>query len=200
MSAGDGSEALLFIGPGHYAQSRKRAMDELSIASAPTPLPRSFPTNLKTPASPALQKDPSGRRWQTPGICLALALLIAAIYAPVRHFEFLNYDDDVYVTVNPTVQAGLTSEGFRWAMTANQIGHWHPLTWLSHMLDCEYFGMNAGGPHVINVLLHAATAILLFLVLRKMTGAIWPSALAAALFAIHPQRVESVAWISERKD
>jgi tetratricopeptide (TPR) repeat protein len=155
---------------------------------------------LKTPASPALQKDPSGRRWQTPGICLALALLIAAIYAPVRHFEFLNYDDDVYVTVNPTVQAGLTSEGFRWAMTANQIGHWHPLTWLSHMLDCEYFGMNAGGPHVINVLLHAATAILLFLVLRKMTGAIWPSALAAALFAIHPQRVESVAWISERKD
>ena len=100
----------------------------------------------------------------------------------------------------PVVQKGLTWEGFRWALTYGGIGHWHPLTWLSHMLDCQFYGLNAGGHHLTNVLLHTATVILLFLLLRQMTGCLWRSAFVAAVFAVHPLRAESVAWMAERKD
>jgi tetratricopeptide (TPR) repeat protein len=113
---------------------------------------------------------------------------------------FVNYDDDHYVYQNPCVERGLTAAGIVWAFTTTQCYNWHPLTWLSHMLDCQAYGLHAGGHHLTNVLLHAATAILLFLVLWRMTGDLWPSAFAAALFAIHPLRVESVAWVAERKD
>ena len=95
---------------------------------------------------------------------------------------------------------GLTGEGIAWAITAYHASNWHPLTWLSHMLDCQLYGLKPGGHHLTNVLLHAAAAMLLFLVLRRMTGALWPSAWVAAVFAIHPLRVESVAWVAERKD
>ncbi len=132
------------------------------------------------------------------GVCLAV--LIAAVYWPVGHAGFINYDDNKYVTENPHVQGGFTVPAVVWAFTANYAAYWLPLTWLSFALDYEWFGMNAGGYHAVNVLLHAADAVLLFLVLRRMTGATWRSACVAALFGVHPLHVESVAWIAERKD
>ena len=131
---------------------------------------------------------------------MCLAVVIAAVYWPVWHAGFLNYDDDQYVTANPHVRGGVTVAGVVWAFTAYHSWNWHPLTWLSHALDCECFGMNAGGHHAVNVLLHVANAVLLFLVLRRMTGATWRSAWVAALFGVHPLHVESVAWVAERKD
>jgi tetratricopeptide (TPR) repeat protein len=125
---------------------------------------------------------------------------IWVVFGQTLGYGFVNCDDDLYVYENPVVQKGLTWEGFRWALTYGQIGHWHPLTWLSHMLDCQLYGLQAGGHHLTNLLLHTATAILLFLVLRQMTGFLWRSAFVAAVFAIHPLRVESVAWVAERKD
>jgi tetratricopeptide (TPR) repeat protein len=132
-------------------------------------------------------------------IGLLLALITLLVYLPVYHYNFVNYDDGDYVTGNRVVQNGLTWAGVKWAFTTWHAGNWHPLTWLSHMLDCELFGLNAGAQHYINVLFHTANAVLLLLLFR-LTGALWPSAFVAALFAWHPLHVESVAWISERKD
>jgi tetratricopeptide (TPR) repeat protein len=139
-------------------------------------------------------------RWTVLGVCIFLAVAIWLVFGQTLRHDFVNYDDNEYVYKNPVVQKGLTWEGFRWALTYGNIGHWHPLTWLSHMLDCQLYGMQAGGHHLTNILLHTATAILLFLVLGRMTGALWRSAFVAAVFAIHPLRVESVAWVAERKD
>ena len=133
-------------------------------------------------------------------IGLLLCLLTLAVYRPVLDSGFVNYDDNVYVTSNLHVQQGLTREGFLWAWQASVSANWHPLTLLSHMLDVELYGLNPRGHHLTNLLLHLANVCLLFAVLRRMTGAVWRSALVAALFAIHPTHVESVAWISERKD
>jgi len=126
--------------------------------------------------------------------------LVLAIYAQTVDFAFVNYDDDVYVTENDRVQAGLTSEGLRWAFTTTHSANWHPLTWLSHMLDVELFGLDPGAHHRSAFLLHAANAVLLLLVLRAFGLALPPALATAALFAVHPLRVESVAWVSERKD
>ena len=112
----------------------------------------------------------------------------------------MDYDDDDYVTDNPVVQRGLTWTGIQWAFTTGRASNWHPVTWLSHMTDCELFGLNPGAHHLVNVLFHTANAALLFVLLLRLTGALWPSAFVAALFAWHPLHVESVAWISERKD
>jgi len=154
--------------------------------------------------SPALESAdcPVGLadRWLVFGICIFLAAIVWLVFGQTVHYAFVNYDDDVYVSDNPVVQKGLTWEGFRWALTYGEVGHWHPLTWLSHMLDCQLFGLNPGDHHLVNVLIHTATVILLFLVLRRMTGFLWRSAFVAAVFAIHPLRVESVAWVAERKD
>jgi tetratricopeptide (TPR) repeat protein len=139
-------------------------------------------------------------RWLVPGICIFLMAIVWVVFGQTLRYEFVSFDDDLYVYDNPIVQKGLTWEGFRWALTYGSIGHWHPLTWLSHMLDCQLYGLQAGGHHLTNILLHTATVVLLFLVLRRMTGFLWRSAFVAAVFAIHPLRVESVAWISERKD
>jgi hypothetical protein len=133
-------------------------------------------------------------------LSLALVLVTCALYWPVRHFEFVEYDDPAYVFENQTVCNGLTWYGLAWSVVEAHASNWHPLTWLSHMLDCQLFGLDAGAHHLTNVLLHAASSVILFLLLRTMTGACWRSALVAALFAWHPLRVESVAWISERKD
>ena len=149
---------------------------------------------------PADLMSTSRQRQQAILICVCLAVLIAAVYWPVRHAGFLNYDDDEYVTANPHVLGGLTVPAVVWAFTAYHAANWHPLTWLSHALDCEFFGMNAGGHHAVNVLLHVANTVLLFWVLRRMTGATWRSACVAALFGVHPLHVESVAWVAERKD
>ena len=139
-------------------------------------------------------------RWLSFAICLLLALAVWAVFGQTLHHEFVNWGDDVYVYENPTIARGLNWDGIVWALTCGETGHWHPVTWISHMLDCQLYGLHPGGHHLTNVLLHAATAILLFLVLRKMTSAMWRSAFVAALFAIHPLRVESVAWVAERRD
>ena len=133
-------------------------------------------------------------------VCIVLVLLVVAVFGQTARFGFVNYDDPDYVSGNPVVKKGLTLQGAVWALTYGRIGHWHPLTWLSHMADCQIYGLWAGGHHLTNVALHAAVAALLFLVLRDMTGKMWRSAFVAAVFAIHPLRVESVAWIAERKD
>ena len=122
------------------------------------------------------------------------------VFWQVHNFDFINYDDKEYVYENPHVLNGLTEDGVIWAFTTPNVGNWLPLTWLSFMLDCQLFGANPGWMHLMNLLLHLANTLLLFAILRKMTGALWPSAFVAAAFAIHPMHVESVAWIAERKD
>jgi len=133
-------------------------------------------------------------------ICLALALVTTALYWPISHHDFVNFDDDDYITNNSHVQAGLTWGGVIWAFQTGAAANWHPLTWLSHMLDCQLYGLYPGGHHSTNLLFHVANTLLLFLWLRQLTGALWRSAFVAALFAWHPLHVESVAWAAERKD
>src|SRR5262252_4864995 len=139
-------------------------------------------------------------RWRVAGICLALAAITFAVFGQTLQHQFVNFDDGEYVAKNPVVAQGLTFKGLVWAFAQPHSGNWHPLTWLSHMLDCELYGLDPGGHHLTNVLLHTGAAIALFLVLLRMTGSLWPSAFVAAVFAIHPLRAESVAWVSERKD
>jgi len=133
-------------------------------------------------------------------ICIGLVAVVWAVFGQTIHFKFLTYDDNKYVFDNAHVRAGISPANIVWAFTHLDIHLWSPVTALSHMLDCQVFQLAAGGHHLTNVLLHAATAVLLFLLFREMTGATWRSAFVAALFAIHPLRVESVAWIAERKD
>ncbi|MGP8200845.1 MAG: tetratricopeptide repeat protein [Limisphaerales bacterium] len=154
------------------------------------------------PSSPVVpvREGPWKQRWQMPSVCLVLAATTFAVFGQTIGFEFVNYDDGYYVYNNPMVARGLTLKGVAWAFTGVHVDNWHPLTWLSHMLDCQLYGLNPAGHHLTNVLLHTATVIVLFLVLRQMTGALWRSAFVAAVFAIHPLRVESVAWVAERKD
>jgi tetratricopeptide (TPR) repeat protein len=130
----------------------------------------------------------------------ALVAMTLAVFAPVRHFEFVSWDDPLYITTNPYVPGGLTWQGVRWAFTTGYEYYWHPLTWLSHMLDVEFYGLAPGGHHVTNLLLHLTSTLLLFAVLRRMTRSTGRSAFVAALFAVHPLHVESVAWVAERKD
>jgi protein O-mannosyl-transferase len=148
-------------------------------------------------ASSNLFQSPAKR---TPLLCLLLAAVVLMFYSPVTHNGFINYDDDGYITANPHVRSGLTWATVKWAFTTYDQGNWHPLTWLSHALDCELFGLNPAGPHDMNVMLHAANAVLLFLLLLSSTGFRWRSLMVAALFALHPINVESVAWAAERKN
>ncbi len=136
----------------------------------------------------------------TVAICLALVGLTWAVFGQTLHHDFIGYDDATYVTENQNVSGGLTRPAILWAFRHAHAGNWHPLTSISHMLDCQVYGLNASGHHLTNVLLHTLAVVLLFLVLLQMTGARWRSAFVAAVFAIHPLRVESVAWIAERKD
>src|SRR5437899_6323023 len=136
----------------------------------------------------------------TVGIYLLLTGLILAVFSQTIHYYFVNFDDDLYVYTAPAIQAGPTLKGIVAAFTGPHAGNWHPLTTVSHMLDCRLYGLNAGGHHATNVVLHTIAVLLLFRVLRQMTGAFWKSAILAALFAVHPLHVESVAWVSERKD
>ncbi|HEY4415199.1 MAG TPA: tetratricopeptide repeat protein [Verrucomicrobiae bacterium] len=133
-------------------------------------------------------------------IALLLALATLAIFLPVGQFGFVNYDDPDYVTENVMVKHGLTGAGILWAFTSFHAANWHPLTWLSHMMDCTLFGLNPAAHHFVNVLFHAANTALLFILLTRLTGKIWPAMFVAMLFAWHPLHVESVAWVSERKD
>lgn len=151
------------------------------------------------------QRPPDSYIFQLPQrrrliLCLLLVLATLALYNPVTRAPFLNYDDDVYVADNLQVRAGLSWNTVVWAFHSSEASNWHPITWLSHALDCQIFGLNPAGPHSINVLLHAANVVLLFLILESATGLAWRSLMVAALFALHPINVESVAWISERKN
>jgi len=136
-------------------------------------------------------------------VVLVAAALVAAVgflYAGVAGHELVTFDDPGYVGENPWVRGGWTWQGLRWAWTSFEMFNWHPLTWMSHQLDCELWGLDAGAHLLTNVALHAASAVLLLVFLHGATGRLWTSALVAALFALHPLRVESVAWVSERKD
>ena len=147
-----------------------------------------------------VRPKPAGRWWPDLWICLLLLAATLAVYSQVRNYDFVNYDDPEYVGENPHVRAGLTADSLAWALTSFDAANWFPLTWITHMADCQFFGMESGWHHLTNVWLHALNALLLFAVLKRMTGARWPSALVAFLFALHPLHVESVAWVAERKD
>ena len=157
--------------------------------------PRRLRSALKATASAVLTKS-----WTTAVICLGLVAITWIVFGQTLGFDFINYDDSSYVYQNPSISNGLTWEGLKRALTHPLVGNWHPLTSISLMLDAQVFGLNPGGYHFVNVLLHTIGVLLLFFALRQMTGATWRSAFVAALFAIHPLRAESVVWISERKD
>ena len=142
----------------------------------------------------------SRTRKESLSICLFLALSTLVLYWPVTRHEFVNYDDTDYVTQNTYVQAGLTGKSLAWAWGSEVARNWHPVTMFSHMLDCQLFGMRSSWHHLTSLLFHVANTLLLFLLLKSLTGAVWRSALVAALFAFHPLHVESVAWVAERKD
>jgi len=133
-------------------------------------------------------------------ICIFLMVATFCIYSQIQDHEFINFDDDKYITNNLNVQAGLTSESFKWAFTTSHPPYWHPMTWLSHMLDYQLYGLHPKGHYLTNLFLHISSVLILFIVLLRMTGALWQSAFVAALFALHPLNVESVAWIAERKN
>ncbi len=133
-------------------------------------------------------------------LCILLAAATFGVYSRVLSNGFINFDDNEYITNNQNVQGGFSIENVKWAFTTNTAANWHPVTWLSHMLDCELFGLRAWGHHLVSLLLHIANVLLLFWVLKAMTGAIWRSAFVAAVFALHPLNVESVAWVAERKN
>ena len=133
-------------------------------------------------------------------IIFILILCTLVVYWQVKDFNFVGYDDELYITENSHIQSGLTINGVVWAFTTFKAGNWHPLTWLSHMLDIELYGLNPMGHHWTNLQIHLTNTLLLFFILQYMTGALWKSIFVAALFALHPLHVESVAWVSERKD
>ena len=145
-------------------------------------------------------KAKSLARRQAVGVCIFLIVITCVVFGQTIRYDFVSFDDNEYVYENPIITRGLTVEGVLYAFSGKHSGNWHPLTTLSHMLDCQLWGLGAGGHHFTNVLLHTIAVVLLFLVWQQMTGAIWQSAFVAAVFAIHPLRAESVAWISERKD
>jgi tetratricopeptide (TPR) repeat protein len=154
----------------------------------------------KTPPKP--EPEPKPAPWRRPNAWICLALLVAtfAVYAPVRHFDFVNFDDPEYVRDNPHVRAGLTPQTVAWAFSSTESANWFPVTRLSHLLDAQLFGMRPGPQHLTSVLIHALAALCLFAFLLRATRARWPSAFVAMLFALHPTHVESVAWVAERKD
>jgi len=158
-------------------------------------------TPLPPSEAPAVSAPNGKSAWRLEvAISLGLILAIGLVFGRTLNCEFVNYDDDVYVINNPRVNCGLTAAGLAASFSYTDSDNWVPLTTLSHMLDCQMYGLNPGGHHLTNLLLHMAATVLLFLVWRRMTGALWPSACLAALFAIHPLRAESVAWVTERKD
>ena len=132
------------------------------------------------------------------GLLLVVATL--AFYNPIVRNGFTDFDDSVYILKNAQVQSGLSWDTVKWSFTTFHAGYWHPLTWLSHALDCQIFKLHPAGHHYVNLLLHVANAVLLFLLLQQATGLTWPSLLVGALFALHPVNVESVAWVAERKN
>src|SRR5947209_966061 len=150
--------------------------------------------------APCEMRNKISDAWLAAGICAGLVALMWFAFGQSAHFPFVNYDDPTYTYENPVISRGLTWSGVVWAFTHVQAGNWHPLTTISHMFDCELFGLRAGAHHVVNLVLHMLAAIGLFVALQLLTRNFWRSAFVAAVFAVHPLRVESVIWIAERKD
>ena len=161
--------------------------------------PRSADSRVTLPRRTLLPR-PSADTVRDRAFCLLLAAAILAVYGPVGGFEYINYDDPQYVSDNVLVKQGVTWAGVKWAFTTGTESNWFPLTRLAHMLDCQLFGVDARAHHLVGAVLHAGNAVLLFLVLRRMTSRFWPSAFVAALFGLHPLNIESVAWVAERKN
>ena len=162
-----------------------------------------WPACEDTAAAPSTEWSVGlSRNWSRSLLCALLLLLVFCVFWPALSSGFINYDDETYVTANPRVQAGLTGEGLAWAFAQLHGEHtyWHPLTWVSHMLDCQLYGLKPRGHHLTNVLLHAVNTLLVFFVFHRMTGAFWRCAVLAALFAVHPLQVDTVAWVAERKN
>jgi protein O-mannosyl-transferase len=180
-------------GRGNKRANRKAVESKRSSGSVTPDITKSAPSDPPSDPKPAAF---GSALW----VWIALIVLNVAIYAPVWHYDFVLLDDTAYVTQNAQVQGGLTPQGVSWAFTTGEQGNWHPLTWLSHMLDVQVYGLKPGGHHLTNLLLHIANTLLLFGLLRRMTGALGRSAFVAGLFAVHPLHVESVAWVAERKD
>src|SRR6266446_319080 len=149
---------------------------------------------------PSLQPPSASREAHVVILCLLLVAATLVFYNPIIHNQFIDFDDSSYILKNSWVQGGLTWDTVKWSFTTLREGNWHPLTWLSHALDCQIFRLNPAGHHYTNLLLHAANVVLLFLLLRQATGLTWPSLVVGALFALHPVNVESVAWAAERKN
>jgi hypothetical protein len=162
--------------------------------------PKSGGKRAKRSVSEVAALTARAQRRVVAGVCMALVLLCVAVYGRTLSYQFVNYDDSLYVTENTEVQAGLTWANLVWAFTTDRAMYMHPLTWLSHMVDCQFYGLRPWGHHLTGALFHTIDAILLFLVFARMTRRLWPSAMVAALFAVHPLHVESVAWVAERKD
>jgi len=132
--------------------------------------------------------------------CIILILATLTVFWQVNQFDFINFDDNTYVTDNGHIRSGITLNGVRWALSTRYADLWNPLVWISFMFDYQLYGLNPGGYHLTNLILHILSTLLLFWLFNRMTGAIWKSAFVAALFALHPLHVESIAWIAERKD
>ena len=147
--------------------------------------------NAKTPI-----RQGESMAWRV-GISAFIFFLTLIVFVQARHFDFINYDDGIFVAENPHVLGGLTPHAIGWAWTTVYVSYWQPITWMSHMLDVSLYGLNPGGHHLTSVIIHAINGVLVFLALTSLTRATWKSAIVAALFAWHPLRVESVAWISE---
>ncbi len=154
-------------------------------------------------ANPPAEKSkqpPVNSTFVVSGVCVVLAIVTVIVYAQTFWFGFVAYDDDQYVYENPILKSGITASAVKWALTTYHSANWHPLTWISYLFEAQIFGINTAELHVVNVMLHAGSAVLLFLFLFRMTHRLWRSSIVAAVFALHPLHVESVAWIAERKD
>src|SRR5579863_3123520 len=154
---------------------------------------------VRRKTSDSARPPEQGDQWRKWAFCLLLTVVVFAVYFPALRHPFVIYDDVDYVSQNQQVQQGLTLGTLRWALTSMEFSNWHPLTWMSHALDCELFGLDAGGHHFTSLLLHAINAVILFLLLSRMTGKMGRSLMVALLFGLHPVNVESVAWVAERK-
>ena len=180
--------------------ARKRRSVTRSVkrpAKPPTALPKSSAATVAAPSHP-----PFDYRAAVRNLIVAALLLLAVTlsFCNVARNEFVNYDDDSYIYDNDQIKDGITLQSITWAFTSTYAANWHPLTWLSHMIDWQLYGPWPGGHHLSSVVLHAASTVVLYFALAGMTRAPWPSAVVAALFGVHPLHVESVAWASERKD
>ena len=196
-------ERLIWI---RLAEWRKAAVDqtldqktESDRGRTESSGPRATSAFLPGSSSPRPREVRTRVRWVW-AVCGFLLLAVSLVFGQTVHHEFIGFDDNEFVYENPHVSPGLTLDGIWWAMTDGTFGEWCPLSTLSHMLDCQLYGLNPAGHFLTNVLLHAASSVLLFLVLLRMTGDLWPSAWAAVVFAVHPLHVESVAWVAERRD